>query len=465
MNTQVFEEPSIPKAVLALAIPAIASDLVSIIYNMADTFFVGQTGDPNQVAAVSLALPIFILFIAVGNIFGIGGGSLISRLLGEGNVKKVKAVSSFCFYGCILFGVILSLLMVVFLPNIVRLIGCSENTIGFTRSYLTWIAFGGVFIMMSNAFANIVRSEGAAKTAMTGMMIGTIVNIVLDPIMILALGMGVAGAAIATVIGNMCTMLFYLRFLMGAKTGLSLSPKHFSFDFSVRDGITKEVFIVGLPASVSKIIMNVSMIVLNTFLAAYGDTVVAAMGIALKSMLVISFLQQGFGIGIMPLIGYAYGAKQYDRMRKALFFTIKCTIGIGIVLVIVFFLFTKQLINVFIDDTEVIAYGVMILRALILTAPIFGIVYTLYGALQAMDKSLEALLIMISRQGLAFLPALAIGNMIAGLNGIVYAQPIADTASVIMAAIMFTSIYKKWRNEISTGQPLKAGSVETPGAV
>jgi putative MATE family efflux protein len=331
--------------------------------------------------------------------------------------------------------------MIVLLPGVSGLIGCSENTIGFTGSYLTWIAFGGVFIMMSNAFANIVRSEGAAKTAMTGMMIGTIVNIILDPIMILALRMGVAGAAIATVIGNICTMLFYLRFLIGAKTGLSISPKH----FSVKDGITKEVFTVGLPASVSKIIMNVSMIVLNTFLAAYGDTVVAAMGIALKSMLVISFLQQGFGIGIMPLIGYAYGAKQHNRMKQILFFTIKCTIGIGIVLVIVFFLFTRQMINVFIDDTDVIADGVLILRALILTAPVFGIVYTLYGALQAMGKSFAALLIMISRQGLVFLPAIAIGSMIAGLNGIIYAQPIADAASVVIAIILFTSIYRKWR--------------------
>jgi putative MATE family efflux protein len=447
MNTKVFEEPSIPKAVLALAIPAIASDLVSIIYNMADTFFVGQTGDANQVAAVSLALPIFLVFMAIGNLFGIGGSSLISRLLGEGNLKKVKSVSSFCFYGCIIFSLILTPLVLVFLPNILRLIGCSENTIGFTRSYLTWIASGGVCIIMSNAFANIVRSEGAAKTAMTGMMIGTIVNIVLDPIMILVLRMGVTGAAIATIIGNMCTIIFYLTFLLGRKTGLSISPKH----FSVRNGVAKGVFAVGLPAAATKIIINVATVILNNFLASYGDTVVAAMGVAMKSTLVIAFLQQGFGVGIMPLIGYAYGAKQYDRMKKVLLFTIKCTIGIGIVLVIVFFIFTKQIIGVFIDDAEVITYGILILRALLLSAPILGILFTLWAALQAMGKSLQALLIIIGRQGFVFLPALAIGNMLAGLNGVVYAQPISDAASVIMAVIMFISIYKKWRSEIAVG--------------
>jgi putative MATE family efflux protein len=408
---------------------------------MADTFFVGQTGDANQVAAVSLALPVFLLFMAVGNIFGIGGSSLISRLLGAGNSKKVKAVSSFCFYGCVLFSLILTPLILVFLPNILRLIGCSENTIVFTESYLTWIASGGVFIITSTAFASIVRSEGAAKTAMTGLMIGTIVNIVLDPIMILTLGMGVPGAAIATVIGNMCTIIFYLRFLIGSKTVLSISPKH----FLVKDGIAKGVFAVGLPSAASRILINVATIVLNVFLSAYGDTAVAAMGVAMKSTLLILFLQQGFGDGIMPLIGYAFGAKQYDRMKKVLFFTIKCTIGIGVVLVIVFFIFTKQIIRVFIDDTEVITYGVLILRALILPAPVLGIMFTLYGALQAMGKSLEALLIIISRQGFVFLPALVIGNMIAGLNGIVYAQPITDVACIIMEAIIFTSIYRNWR--------------------
>jgi Na+-driven multidrug efflux pump len=149
VNTKVFEEPSIPKAVITLAIPAIATNLITIIYNMADTFFVGQTGDPNQVAAVSLAMPIFFLFMAFGNMFGIGGSSLISRLLGEGNLKKTKAVSSFCFYGCILFGVILMPLVLVFLPNILSVIGCSKNTIEFAKNYLTYIVFGGVFIILS----------------------------------------------------------------------------------------------------------------------------------------------------------------------------------------------------------------------------------------------------------------------------------------------------------------------------
>jgi putative MATE family efflux protein len=284
---------------------------------------------------------------------------------------------------------------------------------------------------------------------MTGMMIGTIVNIVLDPIMILMLHMGVAGAAIATIIGNLCTIIFYLIFLLGSKTGLSLSPKH----FSIKDGVAKGVFAVGLPAGATKIIINMSFIVLNNFLSLYGDNVVAAMGVAMKSTLVIAFLQQGFGVGIMPLIGYSYGAKQYDRMKAVLLFTIKCTIGIGIVLVIVFLIFTKQIIGVFIDDTEVIMYGVMILRALLLSAPILGILFTLWAALQAMGKSLQALLIIVARQGFVFLPALAIGNMLAGLNGVIYAQPISDAASVIMAVIMFISIYRKWHRDQTAEYP------------
>jgi putative MATE family efflux protein len=456
MNNKVFEESSVPKAVFSLALPAIATSLVTMIYNLADTFFVGQTGDSNQVAAVSLVLPIFFLFMSFGNIFGMGGSSVISRLLGEGNSDKVKKVSSFCFYTSIAASLVLTFGILVFMPNLLTLLGCSENTAGFTENYLKYLAYGGVFIIISNAFSNIVRSEGAAKTAMIGMMIGTILNIVLDPIMIFTLNMGVAGAAIATVIGNACSVAYYLIFLIGKKTGLSISLR----DFSAKDGIAKGVFAVGLPAAAANILMSASMVVLNTFLSAFDDVAIAAMGVAMKATSILTFMQMGLGIGVMPLIGYNFGAKQYDKMKKVLLFTIECTVAIGIVLGIVFFIFTKQIISVFIDDAAVIDYGVKILHALTLSAPVLGIPFTLYGAFQAMGKSISALLIIISRQGLVFIPALFLGNMIAGFNGIIYAQPIADGALVVMSVIMFVAIYKKWSGEISAGNLLKAETVE-----
>ena len=291
MDNKVFESYPVPKAVATLALPTVLSMLVTIFYNMADTFFVGQTGDPNQVAAVSLTTPVFMLLMAVGNIFGIGGCSYISRMLGEGETEKVKKISSFCFYGSIIAGVIMMIVFLGGMPVILKLIGCSPNTEEYARSYLTYIGLGSVFVVISMAFNNVVRGEGAAKISMIGMMIGTIVNIVLDPVMILGMNMGVAGAAIATIIGNICTVVFYLFFFAKMKTGLSISPKH----FTAKERILSGVFAIGIPASINNILMSTANIILNNFLASYGDIPVAAMGVAMKANMLVILVQIGLG--------------------------------------------------------------------------------------------------------------------------------------------------------------------------
>ena len=221
-NRQLFEEAPVAKAVAVMAIPTMISMLVVVIYNMADTFFIGQTGDPMKVAAVSLATPVFMVFMALGNLFGIGGSSAISRALGERKTERAKNISSFCCYGSLGLGIIMALSFLVGMNGILRLIGASENTIGYARDYLTYIAFGGPFIMFGTAFGNILRGEGAAKESMIGNMIGTITNIVLDPVMILMLDWGVVGAAVATVIGNMAASAFYLLYFLRKKSSLSI---------------------------------------------------------------------------------------------------------------------------------------------------------------------------------------------------------------------------------------------------
>ena len=216
-NIEIFENYSVPKAVFTMAIPTITSMIVSVFYNMVDTFFVGQTGDPNQVAAVSVATPVFLFLMAAGNIFGVGGASFVSRALGEKNYDKVKNISSFCFYTGILVGLLGTFLLLTFMTPILKAVGTSENTFTFAKDYLFWTALGGPFIVLQCAFSNLVRSEGASQKAMTGMMIGTITNIVLDPIFILdsflgipCLNLGVSGAAIATVIGNIVSVVIFL---------------------------------------------------------------------------------------------------------------------------------------------------------------------------------------------------------------------------------------------------------------
>lgn len=441
MKNDVFVKYSVPRAVATLAIPTMLSMLITIFYNMADTLFVGKTGDPNQVAAVSLATPVFLIIMAVGNIFGIGGSAFISRSLGEGKEEKVKQISSFCFYGCIGAGIIMMVLFLVGMPVILQLVGAKAETIDFTRDYLTYIAYGAVFVVIANAFGNVVRGEGAAKASMIGMMLGTVVNIILDPIMILAMNMGVAGAAIATIIGNICSTVFYIYYLTRKTQILSISPKHFKAGAGIMGG----VFAIGIPACLNNVLMSTSNIILNNFLIEYGNNAVAGMGVAMKANIMVVLLQLGLGMGIQPLVGYAYGAGDHKKLVKITKFAIMCQIIIGTLLTVIYLLFTQQIVETFIDNQEVVDFGVNMLRALMISGPFIGIMFVFSFSFQAMGKAVPALVLSISRQGLVFLPVLIISSKLFGLDGLVFSQPIADIFSLFISLAMFVVISKNMR--------------------
>lgn len=438
MKQDIFEKAPIPKAVAVMALPTVFSMLVTIFYNMADTFFVGQTGDANQVAAVSLATPVFLFLMAVGNIFGIGGSSMIARLLGQGEKERIKKVSSFCFYGCIVSGIVMMLVFLIGMQPILSAIGCSSQTHDFAQSYLSYIAYGAVFVVLSTAFGNVVRGEGAATVAMIGMMIGTVVNIVLDPIMILTLDMGVAGAAIATIIGNICTVVFYIIYFLRGKSILSISPKH----LCMGNGIFTGVCSIGLPASINNVLMSTSNIIMNNFLAFYGDTEVAAMGVAMKANMLVILLQIGLGTGIQPLIGYNYGSGNYRRLKKIMRFGMLCNVIFGVSITILYYIFSEPIIRIFIDNKAVIDAGVDMLRAIMLSGPFIGILFVFNFTFQAIGKAVPSLILSLSRQGLVFFPVLIVFNKIFGLSGIVYSQPIADFVSIFLALGMFLIINK-----------------------
>ena len=439
-KNELFASAPVPRAVAVMAVPTVLSMLVTVVYNMVDTFFVGQTGDANQVAAVSIATPVFLIIMALGNMFGIGGSSAISRFLGAGERGQVKHVSSFCFYGSLAIGVVMVAVLLAGMPLVLSVIGASEATAGFAREYLVWISIGAPFILTSNAFSNLVRSEGASRHAMLGMMTGTVVNIVLDPIMILGLGWGVAGAAIATVIGNLASLLYYLLYFWRGKTILSVAPR----DFRMRS-VAGAVVAIGLPASVNNLLMSFATIILNNFLASYGDAPVAAMGIATKANMLVVFVQLGLAMGIQPLIGYSYGARNYDRLRSIMKFSMICTVVMGAALTAAYFFGTEAIIRAFIADEAVIGYGVPMLRALMLSGPFLGILFIFMNALQAMGKAVPSLVLSLSRQGLIFLPALALLNALLGLDGVVYAQPIADLFSIALAAVLFIAVERRMR--------------------
>ena len=443
---KIFSSYPIPKAVAALSIPSVLSSIVNVIYNMADTYFVSLMKDTNATAAVSLTMPVFLFFVAFGNIFGVGGSAYISRSMGEGNKDRVKKISSFAVFSSIFSGVfLLTIILVLIKPLITALGSTSDEVYHYAYGYLKYIAIGGPVIVTSITASNLVRGEGAAKESMTGMMIGTVTNIILDPIMILVLDMGVAGAAIATVIGNIASVIYYAVYLMRGASILSCNPKR----FAVNDGIAKNVILIGIPAAINNLLMSFSNIVLNNFMKDYGESAVAALGIAMKVNMLVAFVQMGMGIGIQPFIGYSYGAKNMQRLKKAMRFTMTCTVVIGSILTVIYIIFSSQIINTFNGEgnAEVTEYGVKILRALMLSGPFLGIMFTFNFAFQGMGKSIPSLILSLGRQGLVFLPLLIIMSKIKGFNGIVYAQPVADLACIALAAVMFSIINSRLKKD------------------
>lgn len=438
-NKELFEHAPISKAVTVMAVPTIITMLVVVIYNMADTFFIGQTNDAMQVAAVSLSTPVFMLFMALGNLFGIGGSSAISRALGAGQEERAKHISSFCAYAALGAGVLFMLIFLIGMNGILALIGASENTIGYARTYLSYVAFGGPFIMFGTAFGNILRGEGAAKQSMAGNLIGTVTNIVLDPILILWAGMGVAGAAIATVIGNMAACCFYLHYLLRGKSVLSIHPKH----FRAGEGIALGVMAIGIPASLNNILMSCSNIVYNKQLVGYGDTPVAAMGVAMKTNMLVVLLQIGLCAGIQPLIGYNYGAGNTKRLKQVFRFTGMCAVALGTFLTLLMVVAREPIIRAFIDDAAVIEQGIKMMIALQLSGPVIGILFLCINTLQGMGKAIPSLVLTICRQGLVFVPMILILNAVFGLDGIIYAQPVADYISIAVAVTICLTILRK----------------------
>ncbi len=437
-NTDLFEKAPVPKAVATMAVPTMISMLVVVIYNMADTFFIGQTKDPLQVAAVSLATPVFMIFMALGHLFGIGGSSAISRALGERRKDRAWHISSFCCYGSLGLGVMVAVISVLGMEQILHLIGASENTIGFARQYLTIISIGAPTIMFSTAFANILRGEGASRESMVGNLLGTIVNIILDPVMILGLGWGVSGAALATIIGNIAACFFYISYYVRGKSMLSIHVK----DFRMGEGIAASVAAIGIPASLNNILMSFANIILNQALVGYGDTPVAAMGVALKSNMLVVLLQIGLCVGIQPLIGYNYGSGNKKRLMQVFKFTGVVSVIMGMLLTLFMIIARKTMIQVFINDAEVVSYGIRMVVALQLSAPFIGILFLCINTIQGMGKALPSLVLTVCRQGLIFIPLIFILNAMLGLDGVIYAQPAADYLSILVGIMICVHLFR-----------------------
>ena len=438
-DNSLMSSMKVSKAVAKMAIPSVISSLVTVVYNMADTFFVGQTGDPLQVAAVSLTNPIFILLMAFANMFGMGGSAVASMALGEHNEKRVNNASAFMTYASLVVGIIVMAVLLIFMKPVLTLFGADAQTYDFARGYVLHISYGAPFVIWSAAASFIVRAEGSSKEAMIGSMIGTVSNIVLDPVFISVFGMGAAGAAIATTIGNILASLYFVWYFLKKSTYFSIIPK----DFKISDGVMSRICATGFPTAIFSVLMSVSTIVLNQILVAYGNAPVAAFGVVFKANMFITFLQLGLANGVQPLLGYNYGSGDKKRFHAVEMFTKKCCVIVGALATLLFFVLRTPIITMFINDTDVIYYGVKMLVAYMLSGPVIGILFVNMNCMQSTNRALPATILSILRQGALLIPLFYILNLAFGINGVFFAQAVTDYVAIILSVIIWMRAKKQ----------------------
>lgn len=432
MEQELFARAPIPRAYFKMALPVVLSMLVSLVYNMVDTWFIAQTQNTALVAGVSLCAPMFTLMVAMGDIFGLGGSSLISRLLGQGEEKRVRHVSAFCSYGAIVWGVLVGALMLIFRQPILHLLGASSDTMDSAMAYYSYLALGAPAIIFTLVPSNILRTEGMAVASMVGSITGTVVNIILDPIFIFGLNMGAGGAALATVLSNVVSAVLFIVLLVTKSQRLSVRPG----DCSVQGTELREILVIGVPASITNLMQSFAMALTNRFLLPYGTENVAALGIALKVNMIVMLIMVGFAFGAQPLLGYNYGANNRERLRDILKFDVLVQLVFSVVMTVVFLISAPQIIRIFMSDGGVIQAGSRILRCMVITMPLMGIILVCTTLFQAAGKAMPAFLLSISRQGVALLICMVVFSAVFGFYGVILAQAAADVVSVILALVL-----------------------------
>lgn len=443
-KTQLFENTPVPKAVITLAVPTVISSLVMVIYNLADTYFVGILNDPVQNAAVTLAAPVLLAFNAINNLFGVGSSSMMSRALGQKDYDTVSKSSAFGFYFAIICGLLFSAGYTAFRTPLLKVLGADASNMAQTAAYLKWTTtFGAMPAILNVVFAYLVRAEGSSFHASLGTMSGCVLNIALDPIFILPWGfnMGAAGAGLATFISNCAACLYFFIFMLvkRGKTYVCIDPRKFGF----YKGIVGRIFNVGIPASIQNLLNVTGMTVLNNFTSAFNNDAVAAMGIAQKINMIPMYICMGIAQGIMPLIGYNYASGNRARMKKTLLFTARLSIIFITAMAAVYFIFAGGLIKMFMNNPSVVGYGTAFLRGMCLGLPFLAMDFLAVHVFQACGMGVKALIFAVMRKVLLEIPALYILNRLFPLYGLAYAQFAAEFILAIAAVITLTRIFRK----------------------
>lgn len=437
---QLFETASIPKAYFTLTIPSVLGKVIMLLYNMADTWFIAATGDTNLVAGVALCGPAFTLMLAIGDMFGMGGSSVISRLFGKGEIDRARRVSVFCFYGAMLGGFLTSIVLLTFQTPILTLLGADSGTMAYAKQYYFWMALGAPLMITPIVPLNLLRSEGMAKASMLGSSLGSVANMILDPIFIFSFGMGAAGAAIATVLSNGISLLVYLYFIKRKAQILSVSPKF----LAGKKGEIMPVFSIGIPASANQLMNTFGQIVSNRFLLLYGSTVLAAAGISSKISRIPSMMIVGFAFSAGPLVGYNYGQGNTERVKKVIRFFYSFQVLVSSAVALVLMILAPQLVRGFMEDATIVSVGTEYLRWHLVNIPFMAVFMVSSCLMQATGNAKGATILSLGRQGVVFICVIILANALFGYNGVIAAQAVTDLISAGIAAFLVRKqIWKK----------------------
>lgn len=437
-----FTDTPVRNAVLTLAVPTVISQLITVVYNMADTFFIGRLNDPLQVAAATIAMPCFMFLTAFANLFGMGGSSLISRCLGVGDKEKARHTASFCIWTGAAVSLVYGIAILLLEPVLFPVLGAKAETWEYLKKYVFWtIGIGAVPTVMNAEFAHLIRSEGYSRAAGFGVALGGILNIALDPLFIFGLHLNIMGAAIATMLSNLAAMVYFIVFLfrIRRKTVITWNPSA----YSLRQNIPSEVITVGLPGFVMTMMSTISNTALNHIVAGYSGTAIAGMGIAKKIDLLAYAIAQGMTQGTLPLIGYNFSSGNIKRMKESIKAASLYSLIVAACGTVFLYFFASPVVRSFISDAETVHYGQEFLKIICLACPTTAINFMVITVFQAVGKKAQPLFLSLLRKGSLDIAFMLVLNHTMGLSGIAWATPFADwIAFVISLALVIPCLIR-----------------------
>ena len=442
-RTEIFENTPIKKAVLLQIVPAIASQMIALLYNLADTYFVGLINDPVQTAAITVVSPCFVMLTAISNLFGVGGASAIARVLGKKEPDRARQIASVSFWGGLVMGILFALLFWLLERPILTLCGAREETFAVVMAYAKWVVvIGGPWTLLNTLLANLVRAEGSARRAFVGVSLGGVLNIALDPLFVLPrfLGWGAAGAGIATAISNMVATAYFLCgiFRRRQDTVLSVAPGHLRHTRAHLGGI----LVIGFPSALQYALTVVAVAAQAKFVSAYPTEAVAALGIVKKIDQLPLYFSIGVANGLLPLLAYNHAAGNTARRSRAFRFGTLTAVSFSLCCLILFEIFAEPLVGLFIKNPQTVAYGASFLRLMVTAMPMMSVCYPMIVQFQAMGKAGESLICSVLRKGVLDIPLLFIMDALLPLYGCMLVQPTVDSISLIVALLLYRRIRK-----------------------